>query len=61
MHPQVSKLLKGKRIEKACLLFIYISFFSCLAVYNKDQFINFQTSSVDNPESNFKVIFFQLL
>ena len=57
MFIPIAKILKGKRIEKFCLLFIYISIFSCLAVYNKDHFTKYETVFEENVRF---LVFFSL-
>jgi hypothetical protein len=52
MFIPIAKILKGKRFEKGCLLLIYISIFSCLAVYKKDHFGKLEPAVLDENVSN---------
>jgi hypothetical protein len=52
MFIPIAKILKGKRVEKGCLLLIYISIFSCLAVYNKDHLGKLEPAVLDENVSN---------
>jgi hypothetical protein len=52
MFIPIAKILKGKRVEKGCLLLIYISIFSCLAVYNKDNFVKLEPAVLEENVSN---------